>query len=342
MIIEHPSRADLLQAAQSLKAGKLVAFPTETVYGLGADAENDHAVELVFKKKGRPNDHPLIVHLADMHTAEHFACNIPPFANVLMKQFWPGALTLILQRQPGIANASSGHQSTIGLRIPSHPMALELLEIAKNLGVLGIAAPSANRFGRVSPTQAVHVAEELGEDLLILNGGASHIGIESTIIDCSRGQPILLRPGQLSTESLEQVLHQSIAQDLIDETPDNSSPTALKAIAPKVSGRLLAHYAPQAKVLLLDCQALEQRLSSYMPQPKAFIGVWSASPLVLDSKTFLYQAMPKRAEVCAQVLFSTLRAFDKAGVQEIWIEQPPFAPDWLGVNDRLKRASHAQ
>ena len=342
MIIEHPTSADLLLAAQFLKAGKLVAFPTETVYGLGADAENEQAVNLIFDAKGRPKDHPLIVHIPDMDAAAHFTCNIPDYAYALMKQFWPGALTLILQKRPGLANASSGHQNTLGLRIPSHPMALELLVMAKTLGVLGVAAPSANRFGRVSPTQAFHVAEELGDDVLILNGGASQIGIESTIIDCSRGEPILLRPGQLSLERMEHALDLTIHQQLIDGNIDTSMSKSFNTPAPKVSGRMLAHYAPKAKVLLLERQALEQHLSSYLSVSKGRIGVWSTTPLVLDPQRFLYQAMPSKAEACAHELFSTLRDFDKAGVDQIWIEQPPCTEDWQGVNDRLKRASHAQ
>jgi len=342
MIIEHPSSADLVLAAQLLKDGKLVAFPTETVYGLGADAENEQAVKLIFDAKGRPKDHPLIVHLPDMDAAEHFACNIPDYAYALMKQFWPGALTLILQKRPGVANASSGHQNTLGLRIPSHPMALELLVMAKSLGVMGVAAPSANRFGRVSPTQAFHVAEELGDDLLILNGGASQIGIESTIIDCSRGEPILLRPGQLSIDRMEHALNLKIHQQLIDGNLDTSMSTRFNTPAPKVSGRMLAHYAPKAKVLLRERKALEEDLSSCSPLSKERIAVWSTTPLVLDPQRFLYQAMPSQAEDCAHVLFSTLRDFDKAGVDQIWIEQPPCTEEWQGINDRLKRASHAQ
>ena len=342
MIIEHPTERDLLEAAKLLKDGSLVAFPTETVYGLGADADNSNAVQLIFEKKGRPTDHPLIVHVPDVDSVDHFALNVPDFAKTLMAMFWPGPLTLILQKRPDVANAASGHHSTIGLRIPSHPLALELLKLSKKLGVFGVAAPSANRFGHVSPTQAVHVCEEFDHDLLILNGGSCQIGIESTIIDCSRDVPVLLRPGQLSVQELEQAIETPIYQQLIDQDPLENLPTMLSSSAPNASGRLLAHYAPKAKVCLLSPQALGQQLNTYRPKSNELIGIWSQNAFRPSSDQFLCEIMPSDADLCAHELFSTLRDFDKAQVHQIWIEHPPLSPEWQGICDRLKRASSAQ
>jgi L-threonylcarbamoyladenylate synthase len=342
MIIEHPTDRDLLEAAILLKNGGLVAFPTETVYGLGADADNSMAVKDIFDKKGRPTDHPLIVHVPDLGSVDHFALNVPDFAKKLMSTFWPGPLTLVFQKRQGVANAASGHHSTIGLRMPSHPLALELLKRSKELGVLGVAAPSANRFGRVSPTQAAHVSEEFDHDLLILNGGSCQIGIESTIIDCSRGLPVLLRPGQLSTQELEQAIESQIYQQLIDQDPDENTSPKLVLNAPNASGRLLAHYAPKAKVSLLSAQELRQKVDTYCPKTHELIGIWSPKTYRPTSEYYLFEIMPSDAAVCAHELFSTLRNFDKAQVHQIWIEHPPTSPAWQGVYDRLKRASSAQ
>ncbi len=342
MIIEHPTDRDLLEAAKLLKNGFLVAFPTETVYGLGADADNSIAVKRIFDVKGRPTDHPLIVHVADIESVDHFAKNVPDFAKKLMALFWPGPLTLILQKRENVANAASGHHSTIGLRMPSHPLALELLKRTKQLGVFGVAAPSANRFGRVSPTQAGHVGEEFDHDLLILNGGSCQIGIESTIIDCSRDLPVLLRPGQLSVQELELAIVAPIYQQLIDHEPSENPPPTLSSSAPKASGRLLAHYAPKAKVSLWSAQELRQQVDSYRPKGHELIGIWSQNPFPSTPEQYLFEAMPSNAALCAHELFSTLRNFDKAQVDQIWIEHPPLSPEWQGICDRLKRAASAQ
>ena len=352
MIIEHPTPVELQHAAHMLKEGQVLAFPTETVYGLGADADNPSAVACIFETKGRPKDHPLIVHVGEAASVAHFALTIPPFAKVLMQKFWPGPLTLILPKRPGVADAASGGHATIGLRMPSHPLALSLLECSKRLGVFGVAAPSANRFGRVSPTRAAHVEEEFGKDLMVLDGGPCTIGIESTIIDCTRDAPILLRPGQLSVELIELALGEKVYAQLIDQEHPESAQnlpgplTPLNALtpseAPKASGRLLAHYAPSAKVELLEPQALLERLSTHAHQPNARIGVWSFEDGTQGNPTYLYKAMPTHADACAHELFSTLREFDHAGVQEIWIQHPPHLAQWLGVYDRLKRASSAQ
>ena len=193
------------QAAERLAAGELVAFPTETVYGLGARADDDTAVAKVFAAKGRPTDHPLIVHVRDAAQAQRFAARWPPLAERLAAAFWPGPLTLIVPRRPGLAGAAAGGQDTIGLRCPSHPLAHALLAAAATRGVHGVAAPSANRFGRISPTTAAHVQSEFGEGLVVLDGGPCAVGIESAIVDCSRDTPVLLRPGSLAREAWRQL-----------------------------------------------------------------------------------------------------------------------------------------
>jgi L-threonylcarbamoyladenylate synthase len=334
MIITQAHAQALRVAAQSLKDGSLVAFPTETVYGLGADAENPSAVAKIFELKGRPKDHPLIVHLSSTSEVDHFASEVPAFAKDLMARFWPGPLTLILKKRLGLADAASGEQPTIGLRIPRHEMALSLLKEALSLGVMGVAAPSANRFGRVSPTRAQHVLDEFGESLTILDGGACDIGIESTIVDCTRGTPILLRPGQL------------LERDLVAFAPQNAvQQTQLDPLqsTPKASGTLLSHYAPKAKVRLMHLDELIKLSEQGLP---AALALWTHLPLK-DLKLNagapsdpIWRAMPQNAQACAHELFATLRDFDAMGVAEIWVQSPPPAPEWLGVLDRLRRAAH--
>jgi L-threonylcarbamoyladenylate synthase len=321
-------------AARRLAAGALVGLPTETVYGLGADAGQAEAVRRVFAAKGRPADHPLIVHVAPAEDGDWaavvapFAREVPDFALVLMRAFWPGPLTLILPRRPGVAEVAAGGQDSVGLRCPSHPVAQALLQAARALGVQGVAAPSANRFGRVSPTTATHVAEEfaaLGDDeLLILDGGACPVGIESTIVDCSRGQPILLRPGMITPAALQ------AAAGLPVRPRDEA--------APRASGTLASHYAPQAKVRLMDGAALQAALDALPADAQDRIAVWARSPL-RAAPGVLLRRMPTDAARAAHELFATLRAFDAAGVRGIWVEAPPPGPEWDGVRDRLTRAA---
>lgn len=192
MILSGTDPQAILEAARRIQAGELVGFPTETVYGLGADASSDKAVAGIFAAKGRPSDHPLIVHVADAAQVNDYAASVPPFAARLIKAFWPGPLTVILPRKPGVAAAAAGGQDSIGLRCPSHPVALAFLKACNT----GVAGPSANRFGRVSPTTAQHVQQEFGDGLLVLDGGPCEVGIESSIVDCTRGRPVLLRPGK--------------------------------------------------------------------------------------------------------------------------------------------------
>lgn len=329
MILDGRQPAAITQAAQVLAAGGLVAFPTETVYGLGADAANDSAVAGIFAAKGRPSDHPLIVHVPDAAAVTRFAAAVPPVAQRLMQAFWPGPLTLILPRRPEAGRAAAGGQDSIGLRCPAHPVAHALLLAcaAAEPPVFGIAGPSANRFGRVSPTAAAHVASEFGADLLVLDGGATRVGIESAIVDCTRGVPVLLRPGTLTRAQIESACGERLW--LPDEMP---------GAAPRASGTLESHYAPQAKVRLMDARNLQTALDVLGPDAGA-IAVYARSPLRTRSPH--YRRMPDDAIETARQLFAVLRDFDAAGVKLIWIETPPDAPEWEGVRDRLRRASAA-
>ncbi len=316
--------ASIHAAAQRLADGELVAFATETVYGLGARADDESAVARIYAAKGRPAAHPLIVHVADDAAVAHFAAAVSPAARRLMAAFWPGPLTLIVPRRNGIAAAAAGGQGSIGLRLPSHPVALALLRAAAALGVPGVAAPSANRFGRVSPTQAQHVAQEFGPALWVLDGGPCEVGIESTIVDCTRPQPALLRPGQLGRARIEGVLGQPLA------APDAASPRA--------SGTLASHYAPAAPVRLVDAAALHPPAEPAGPGPGAVVGVYSRlAPQARSS--WCHRAMPVDAAAVAHELFAVLRDFDAMGVSAIWVERPPPGADWDGVRDRLQRAA---
>jgi L-threonylcarbamoyladenylate synthase len=318
----------LLQAAQALAAGQLVAFPTETVYGLGADATSDSAVAKIFAAKGRPADHPLIVHVRDASEVDRFAENVPDFARALMNAFWPGPLTVILPRRPGVATASAGGQDSIGLRCPAHPVAQELLAACAKLGVHGVSAPSANKFGKVSPTTAAHVRAEFGSELMVLDGGACDVGIESTIIDCTRGAPVLLRPGTLTREQLQKALGPALL----------SSNDALSLSAPRASGSLASHYAPSATLRLMDAKALQTALDLLGADAKN-IAIYARSPLKPASSHLVIRRMPSDALATAQQLFAVLRDFDAQKVRLIWVETPPNEPAWEGVRDRLQRAS---
>ena len=331
MILDGRDPAAIAAAAQALQQGALVGLPTETVYGLGADATNEAAVAKIFAAKGRPSDHPLIVHVADATGVAHFACDVPVFAQQLMQAFWPGPLTLILPRRPEVGAAAAGGQDSIGLRCPAHPEAHALLLAARTLGVHGVAAPSANKFGRVSPTSAAHVQSEFGDSLLVLDGGACEVGIESTIIDCTRGVPVLLRPGQISREQVQAACGLKLL-----------SKEELAAPSPRASGTLESHYAPNAKVRLMDAKALQAALDVLGPElagGQATIAVYARAVLRLPSSRVLYRRMPDDAAAAAQQLFAVLRDFDAQGVKLIWIEPPPDTPAWEGVRDRLTRAA---
>ena len=326
MILHGALPSSLAAAVQALESGELVAFPTETVYGLGADAGSDAAVAKIFAAKGRPSDHPLIVHVADAGSVAHFAASVPPFAQRLMDAFWPGPLTLILPRRDGVGAAAAGGQHSIGLRCPAHPVTHALLLACRQAAppVHGVAGPSANKFGRVSPTTAQHVQSEFGDSLLVLDGGPCGVGIESTIIDCTRGAPVLLRPGVLTHEAIERACGQPLAAPGGD--------------APRASGTLESHYAPSAKVRLMDAKALQTALD-LLGAEAAQIATWSRVILRSNSAQVLRRRMPDDAIETARQLFAVLREFDAQGVRLIWVETPPPAPQWDGVRDRLQRAS---
>jgi L-threonylcarbamoyladenylate synthase len=320
--------SEVRRAAQILRAGGLLAFPTETVYGLGADAENPQAVAAIYAAKGRPQNHPVIVHLAVGADLSHWSSDIPCEAHQLIQAFWPGPLTLILKRAANIPDAVSGGQDTIGLRCPSHPVAQALLKSFRN-GKGGIAAPSANKFGHVSPTTAQHVHDEFDSDpekrvSCILDGGQSEVGIESTILDLSRMAtqgPVLLRPGRITAVDIEQVIGMTPRQ------PD--------AQAPRASGTLDAHYAPHTPVVLVKSGELAATLSRLVTKGKrvAVIG-----PATLPAATACVM-MPATPEGYAHDLYAALRSMDAACADIIVVVAPPSAEEWRGVNDRLRRAA---
>ena len=326
MIVSGTDPQAVLEAARVIQAGGLVGFPTETVYGLGADASSDSAVAGIFAAKGRPSDHPLIVHVADAAQIGNYASGIPGFAERLVAAFWPGPLTVILPRKPGVAAAAAGGQDSIGLRCPSHPVALAFLKACNT----GVAGPSANRFGRVSPTTAKHVIEELGEGLLVLDGGPCDVGIESSIVDCTRGRPVLLRPGVLTRAQLEKACGQAVLDpdDLILNAAD----------APRASGTLESHYAPAARVRLMDAKAIQTALD-LLGADAANIAIYARTIVRIKSDRVLYRRMPDDALATAQQLFAVMRDFDAKGVKLIWIETPPPDEAWDGVRDRLGRAA---
>ena len=328
MIVDGNDPKQIAQAAQCLARGELVGLPTETVYGLGADAMQDAAVAGIYAAKGRPADHPLIVHVIDAQAALHFARDVPAFAQRLMDAFWPGPLTLILPRRMGVASACAAQQDSIGLRCPSHPVARALLQACAQTtpAVIGIAAPSANRFGRISPTTAAHVAHDLGDALLVLDGGPCAVGIESTIVDCTRGAPVLLRPGAITGAQIEAVCGLSLAHSV----PGGQA-------APRASGTLEAHYAPRARLRLLDAAEVLHLL------PDDAVAVY-ARHVPHDSAgrgAALWWRMPDDAAQAAHELFAVLRELDATGVTEILVERPPADAAWDGVRDRLQRAAAA-
>ena len=329
MILPGADPQAVLDSARRIQAGGLVGFPTETVYGLGADASSDTAVAGIFAAKGRPADHPLIVHVADAAQVTDYASSVPPFAKRLMHAFWPGPLTVILPRREGIALAAAGGQNSIGLRCPSHPVALAFLKACLELGISGVAGPSANRFGRVSPTTAQHVSEELGDDLLVLDGGPCAVGIESSIVDCTRGRPVLLRPGVLTRAQLEAACGERLLDP--DELQEQGG-------APRASGTLESHYAPNARVRLMEAGAIQTALD-LLGAEAAHIAVYARSVIRIRSAQVIYRRMPDDAQATAQQLVAVLRDFDALGLKLIWSENPPVTGEWEGVRDRLERAA---
>jgi len=336
------SDRDIHDAAQVLLQGGLVAFPTETVYGLGADAESREAVERIYHAKGRPANHPVIVHVAPEADVSYWAASVPDEARALIDAFWPGPLTLILKRAAHISDVVSGGQDSVGLRCPSHPVAQRLIRAfaaGKPSGQGGIAGPSANKFGQVSPTQASHVRDEFPElvaaGMPILEGGSSEVGIESTIIDLSRLSqgvgPVLLRPGLITAQQISQILETPVHQ------PD--------AQAPRVSGALKSHYAPQTPIKLFSgASILSEAMRRMQQQPTKKIVCVTYS---LDQAShprheqIEWVVMPSQPAAYSYALYATLRALDQDHYDCMLWEDLPDSPDWLGIKDRLGRAAAA-
>lgn len=315
MPASDPNRSDLERAARALLEGHLVAFPTETVFGLGADALNPAAVARIFAAKGRPADHPLIVHLASADHVDELAVGVPDYARALVDACWPGPLTLILPRSPCVPDAVTGGQQTVGLRVPSHPVALELLRAFEALGGLGVAAPSANRFGRVSPTTAHAVYDELGDHLesgdLVVEGEPSSVGIESTIVDCTGFAPVILRPGAITSETIERVTGLALGEH---------------HARIRVSGALESHYAPTAAVVL-DAE----------PAPGDGL-IALAGHETPDGVIRL--AAPATDEEYAQRLYAALREADARGIARVVAIVPQGKGIAIAIRDRLHRAAH--
>jgi L-threonylcarbamoyladenylate synthase len=319
-IISNCTASIIKDAALALKEGHLVAFPTETVYGLGADASNEKAVARIYEVKGRPADHPLIVHISSINNLDKWARDIPEYAIKLARNFWPGPMTLILPRTGLAKDFVSGGQNNVGIRVPAHTVALALLKEFEAQGGLGIAAPSANKFGKVSPTTSTAVELELGQQLSntdkILNGGASNIGVESTIIDCTNLQPLILRPGSVSTEMIERVLGVKLNLDLV----------ATKVT--KAPGLLANHYAPNAKVFLTGT-----------PSPGDGYIALSDLPTPVGA---IRLASPRDNIEYAQILYESLRFGDIKCLKRIFVVPPNNQGVGLAINDRLvKAASHS-
>jgi L-threonylcarbamoyladenylate synthase len=323
------------RAARLLLDGRLVAFPTETVYGLGADADQRDAVASIFAAKGRPADHPLIVHVAHAAAAAAWAADLPPAALTLMRQFWPGPLTLVLARGPRADDALTGGQASVGLRCPSHPWARALLQALGRLAgdaSRAIAAPSANRFGHISPTRAEHVRADLGEAAagpvhMILDGGPCPLGIESTILDLTTAVPRLLRPGSVQSAQIEQVLGVRLG------AADASDPTI-----PRASGRLARHYAPRRPLQVVAASALARRIAE-CGAPRVAVLAPPPAPVPLAAGRFW--PAPADEPAYAHSLYDTLHAMDASGAEVLLVQAPPRADAWAAVHDRLQRAAAA-
>lgn len=311
--------SDIATAAGVLRAGGLVAFPTETVYGLGADASSDAAVARIFAAKGRPRAHPLIVHLAPDARLDDWAIDVPESARRLAAAAWPGPLTIILARGPRVSLATTGGSETVGLRVPAHPMAQELLRAFGG----GVAAPSANRFGAVSPTTADHVVADLGDDVdYVLDGGACEVGVESTIVDLSRGRAVLLRPGGLAREAIEAIIGPLAAADVA---------------APAAPGTLASHYAPRAQVIAVLPHEVPAAIAAARGRvavlaPASAFAAWPPSSAVAH-------ALPDDAAGMARELYAALRDLDASGVDVVIAALPPAAGLGEAVGDRLLRAA---
>ncbi len=312
---------DIAKAAALLRAGELVAFPTETVYGLGADASNAAAVSNIFRVKGRPTSHPLIVHLASMAALDEWATDISPAARRLAEHFWPGPLSLILKKQPQVLLEVTGGQETVGLRVPQHAVAAALLQAFGG----GIAAPSANHYTYLSPTSAADVRLELGAAVeMVLDGGACALGLESTIVDMSVGEPVILRKGMISVDAISEVLGQRVLQKIVSTT--------------RTSGMHALHYAPRTQTELISSEKLPAFLDVLTPAdlPMAFVLLSSTLPVVPGLHVVKMSANP---QVYAHDLYHCLRVLDQQSFKCIVIEAVPATAAWETIQDRLMKAS---
>jgi len=316
--VSRGSGPDIERAVGLLRAGRLVAFPTETVYGLGADASNPAAVGRIFAAKDRPADHPLIVHLASAGQVPDWAAGFPAPARALAEAFWPGPLTLVLKKAARVPDVVTGGQDTVGLRVPSHPVARELLQRFGG----GIAAPSANRHGRVSPTRAEHVRDELGDRVdLVLDGGDCEIGLESTIVGCDAGEVILLRPGQITCRDLERVVGEV-------RLP--------AARAPRVPGSLRSHYAPTTPVDLATAETIDRQCGEHDASGLAIV---ARRPAPSRCMVRAWRSMPADPRGYGRALYAALRELDALGAARILVEKVPNGDDWAAIADRLARAA---
>ena len=313
------TRASTLDdALAALRRGEPIGLPTETVYGLAADAHDPAAVRRIYELKGRPSDHPLIVHVADAVTASRWAGDWPEAAEALAEAFWPGPLTLILPRAANVPDEVTGGQDTVGLRVPSHPIAQALLKAFEG----GVAAPSANRFGRLSPTTAQHVREEFGDAVpIVLDGGECEIGLESTIVDLSTDTPRILRPGKISRPEIEEVIGP------VAEGKDGDSPRA--------SGTLASHYAPRASVEVLARAPLVARYRELAQRGQKVAALLRGQPF----KDIDGEVLPTDLAGYGHALYAALRRLDARGFEVLLAELPPHTAAWAAVNDRLKRAA---
>lgn len=323
-MIVNSSRETILSAARQLLAGDVLGLPTETVYGLAANASDVKAVSKIYTTKGRPADHPLIVHLAPKADIAFWAQNIPSYAIDLMTAFWPGPLTIVLPRTAQAGDFVTGGQDTVALRCPSHPVAQAVLNICLDLGIQGLAAPSANRFGRVSPTTAQHVEDEFEGCILTIDGGACEVGIESTIVDCTQASPHVLRHGAITSDDIARVTDLSA-----------SNAAALKSrprTTPRVSGSLAAHYAPATPV-----RFCHPSMMIHLPANTVYMGF--SAPDTRPSNIAAFHAMPQDATQYAQQLYAALRTLDTMQFSQIAVEPVPRTDAWAGVADRLTRAA---
>lgn len=323
MIRLGSSAEDLERAADLLRAGQLVAFPTETVYGLGADAANPEAVAGIFRAKGRPADHPVIVHLPAAEALAHWARDVSASAQRLADRFWPGPLTLVLKRAEGVSDAITGGQDTVGLRVPGNATALALLQAFGG----AVAAPSANRFGHVSPTTAEHVIEEFGAGgvAAVVDGGPCAVGVESTIVDLTGACPRLLRPGMIRIDAIEAELGVSLAR-------------AGDRQGPRASGRLESHYAPGAVVELVDAGALAGRMDACAASGER-IAVLARRESPTTAASVSWIEMPRQPVQFARALYAALRRADGEKPDRILVESPPVTPGWEAISDRLSKAA---